>query len=47
MREWPEEDVGVGEGTSSFYLNTRIDGNAIHGEEEDFIGRSKVRYRRR
>lgn len=38
---------GGNKGTSPFYLNTGIDGNATHGEEEDFIGRSKVRDRRR
>lgn len=49
MREWPEEDVGVGEegnrGASSilFHFNTRMGGGAIRQEGEDFCGRSKVR----
>lgn len=49
MREWPEEDVGVGEegnrGASSFlfHFNTQMGGGAIRQEGEDFCGRSKVR----
>lgn len=49
MREWPGEDVGVGEegnrGASSFlfHFNTQMGGGAIRQEGEGFCGRSKVR----